>query len=114
MYQFMYEAKEIFEDVDLERVPDLIQRATQGKQVVKPRELSRLAMYMDLFPVVQRCNRHYSAAFLTESFERQTVEDRSESEEEDSKVDESKFKTNTMQYYKQHVREFHCLEYQDI
>lgn len=70
------------------------------KITVKAKEMKRLSRYLDLYLVVNRHQRHFSASFLTESLDKISLEDREESDDEDFEIDHARFRGPQHQYYK--------------
>lgn len=54
MYQFLHEASIIYDQIDLDTVLEKINEVNKGKSAVKPREITKLKMFLDIFPVTQR------------------------------------------------------------
>lgn len=71
-------------------------------------------MFLDIFPITMRQNRHFEAPFLTESFREETAEDLVESDDEEVKADKVKIKEPKSIYFKNWIPTKKALEYADI
>jgi hypothetical protein len=77
------------------------------------REIKQLGMFLDCFPVIHRHLRNYSEPFLTESFEKLTVPDLEDSDDEGIKVDNTRFKVDERKFFKQNFKK-NNIEFSDI